>query len=234
MSTGNGPVPTSPVWATDEEVAIRATGDYVTLAPAWQLLAYGTDGYFQSGAQWTLNSASNAFNVQGVAAQNVVWIEGPPPYYRGGGQLLAVDTVMGNAIGLRRVGQQLNVGFPAGPPEGVTGVTFKILTLGPQIEEATYTLKDRFMIDEAVAFRASSWMYVGVEDLYRVVRRSVVLQVLYDRYLAEARTERGDFEMKRMVIQEELKANLMRIQIKFGTYGNSAEPAHLMGTKLSR
>lgn len=233
-NTGNGPIQTSPLYCSDEMIAIRATGDYITLAPTWQTLAWGVDGVFQSGAQWVLNSESNAFALQGVTAQNVVEITGPGPYYKGGGQLFAVDSALGNSITLRRIGGTLNTGWPPGPPNGATGVSFKIMTYTPQIEEATFVLKDRFMIDEAIAFRASYWIYQGVEDPFRVVRRAIVLQVLVDRYGSEARSDRGDFAMKLEKCQEELRSVLMKIQIKFGTFGNSSEPAHLMGCKLSR
>ena len=43
---GSGPIPTSPVYATDEHVYVRARGDYITLSTASERLAYGNDGVF--------------------------------------------------------------------------------------------------------------------------------------------------------------------------------------------
>ena len=204
------------------------------IAPPWQMLASGNDGVFDPSSPWVMTSDSNSFSTQGVTAQNVIWLKGPNTAFKGNGLFLAVDSASGNSVTLRQIGQQLNVGMPPGPAAGVTGVTFTIQTLYPQIEEATYVMKNRFMIDEAVAFRASFWLYQGVEDPYREFRRAVVLQVLADRYLAESRTEHGDFEMKRIAVERDLKYAMIQVNAKFGNFGNSAEPAHLMGCKISR
>src|SRR5271165_1749378 len=168
----NLPETTTPVYATDEDILVRASGDFVTLAPAWQRMAAGTDGYFNSGQPWVLNSTSVNFATNGVSPNQVVLLSGPKSQYPGGGDLLAIDSVSGNAITLRRPHKDLNVGMPPGPAAGLTGVTFSITTFDPQTEEASFDLKRRFGIDENITFRDSTWIY----DL-RDLRIATVLTV---------------------------------------------------------
>ena len=80
------------VYATDENIAIRASGDFTMLCPDWQKLAYGTDGAFAAGAPWVLTSASVDFAVAGVTTQHVVLLRKPSTVFKGSGELLAVDS----------------------------------------------------------------------------------------------------------------------------------------------
>src|SRR5262245_31103195 len=187
----NLPAQTTPVFATDEDILVKASGDFVTLAPAWQCMARGSDGVFANGQPWVLTSASVNFTTNGVQPNQVVALTGPKPQYPGGGDLLAIDSVSGSSITLRRPHKELNVGQPPAPSGGLTGVVVSILTYDPQIEEATFDIKRRFAIDENTPFRASSWVY----DL-RDLRMLTVLTVIYDRYTAELRSDRGDWQRK--------------------------------------
>ena len=54
------------VYATDENIAIRAGGDFAPLCPDWQKLASGSDGVFTAGSPWVLNSPSVDFEAAGV------------------------------------------------------------------------------------------------------------------------------------------------------------------------
>jgi hypothetical protein len=225
----NLPAATTPVYATDEDIAVRATGDFITLCPSWQQMAYGTDGFFSANAPWVLNSTAVNFASNNVVHNQVVWLSAPKTQYPGGGQLLAIDSVSGNAITLRRLHKDLNVGQPPAPLAGLTGVTFTINTLDPQIEEVSYDLKQRFGIDENITFRYSSWIY----DL-RVLRMATILTVLKQRYRAETRTERGDFAIKANSISRELDPVLDQLQVRWGPYGNSAEPSTIFGCKICR
>ena len=45
----NLPAQSPPVYATDEDILVRASGDFMTLAPSWQCMAKGTDGFFATG-----------------------------------------------------------------------------------------------------------------------------------------------------------------------------------------
>jgi hypothetical protein len=230
----NSPLWTSPLYATDEHVAIRATADFPVLCPAWQTLASGSDGVISHTTPWVLSSASNTFDTQGVAAQHVIHLTGPRTAFPGGGILLAVDSALDGSVTLRRIAYPLNAGMPPTRVD-LSGVSFTINTLTPQIESATMDLKKRFMIDEyANTYRMSAWIYQGAEDAYRELRDACVLSVLVDRYTAEVRTERGDFALKLTRVRQQLDDVLARVQVRWGPFGNSAQPATLFGTKLSR
>src|SRR5580704_10785750 len=98
----NLPAQSLPVYATDEDILVKASGDFMTLAPAWQCMAKGTDGFFNSGQPWVLNSTAVNFATNGVTANQVVCLSAPKSQYPGGGDLLAIDSVSGNTITLRR------------------------------------------------------------------------------------------------------------------------------------
>ena len=223
------PEQTSPVYATDEDIAVRAGGDFVTLCPGWQQMAYGTDGFFSPGLPWVLNSTATNFAANNVTPNQVVWLSQPKSQYPGSGVLLAIDSVLETSITLRRLHKNLNVGQPPAPAGGLTGVTFTINTLDPQTEEASFDIKRRFGIDENITFRYSSWIYDQ-----RDLRMATVLTVLKERYAAETRTERGDFAIKANSISRALDEVLDRVQVRWGPYGNSAEPSTVFGCKITR
>jgi hypothetical protein len=225
----NLPETTSPVYCTDEDIAVRAGGDFITLCPGWQQMAYGTDGYFSSGSPWVLNSTLTNFAANSVAPNQVVWLSAPKNQYPGGGVLMAIDSVSGSSLTLRRLHKDLNVGQPPAPNAGITNVTFTINTLDPQSEEASFDIKRQFGVDENIVDRASNWIY----DL-RDLRMATVLTVLLARYIQEARTDKGDFRRKIDLIKGDLRAVLDRVQIRWGPQGNSAEPSTLFSCKLSR
>ena len=227
----NLPASTSPVFASDEDVLVRAGGDFAALVPPWQCMAAGTDGYFVANAPWTFLSTSINFANYGVNPNQVIQLTAPKANYPGGGQFLAIDSVAGNALTLRRPHKDLNVGQPPGPLAGLTGITFAINTLDPQIEEASYTLKKRFtIVDDGTNYlRSSAWVY----DL-REFRIATVLTVLLDRYTQENRSTKGDFNEKIGRIRQQLDDVIARIQVQFGPWGNSASPATTFGCKVSR
>jgi hypothetical protein len=225
----NLPEQTTPVYATDEDIAVRAGGDFVTLCPLWQQMAYGVDGVFAANAPWVLSSASVNFQSNGVMPNQVVQLTAPKSQYPGGGQLLAIDSVSGSSLTLRRLHKDLNVGQPPAPAAGLTSVTFTVNTLSPQIEEVSFDLKRRFGIDENIIARASGWIY----DL-RDLRMATVLTVLHERYIAETRSDKGDFARKVGLIKSQLSEILDRVQVRWGPFGNSAEPSTLFSCKLSR
>jgi hypothetical protein len=225
----NLPEQTTPVFATDEDIAVRAGGDFFTLCPAWQQMAYGLDGAFAPGAPWVLTSTATNFAANNVQPNQVVWLSAPKTQYPGGGVLLAIDSVSGSSLTLRRLHKDLNVGNPPAPSAGLTGVTFTINTLDPQTEEASFDIKRRFGIDETIVDRASSWIF----DL-RDLRLATVLSVLLARYTQEARSDKGDWARKTTLIEAELDQVLERVQVRWGPYGNSAEPSTLFSCKISR
>ncbi|MGO9920969.1 MAG: hypothetical protein ACLQIB_40560 [Isosphaeraceae bacterium] len=224
------PAQTIPVYCTDEDIAVRASGDWFLLAPGWQQMAAGTDGYFNSGSPWVLNSTAVSFTSNGVNPNQVVQLSGPKANFPGSsGQLFAIDSVSGNSVTLRRLHKDLNVGQPPAPAAGLTGVTFTINTLDPQIEEASFDIKRRFGIDENIVYRDSSWIYDQ-----RDLRMATVLTVLLARYTQEARTDKGDWARKINLIRTELEIVIDRVQVRWGPLGNSAEPTTLFSCKISR
>jgi hypothetical protein len=223
------PTLTSPVYATDEDIVVRCGGDFTALCPPWQMMASGTDGVFNNGSPWVLNSTAINFATNGVAANQVVWLTAPKANFPGGGQLLAIDSVSGSAITLRRPYKDLNVGQPPAPSAGLTAVAFTVLTMDPQTAIASFDIKRRFGIDENIVGRTTSWVY-DLQDL----RQATVLSVLRDRYIQEARTERGDFARKAQQIQVDLQLVLDRVQVRWGPVGNSAQPATIFSCKISR
>lgn len=229
---GNGPQPTTPDWASDEMMAIQAGGDFITLCPAWQTWARGTDGVFNAGDPWTLNSASMNFVKQGVTPQSVCVLSGAG--LQSSGEMFAVDTVATTSVGLRRIAMQPGQGQPPAPTTGSSGVQFNFPTHSAMLNQMAFRLKDDYAIDEAIFFRSSPWLYAGVEDPYRVFRDAVVFGVLRDLYEREARNGDGDFERKAHTTSGRYKEATARILARWGPYGNSAQPASKFNTRLSR
>jgi hypothetical protein len=225
----NLPAQTSPVYASDEDIAVRAGGDFAVLCPAWQLMAQGIDGVFAADMPWVLTSAGVNFEANGVTPNQVVWLTAPKSQYPGSGTLLAVDSVNANSLTLRRLYKDLHIGQPPSLATGLSGVAFAINTLDPQSAEASFDIKRRFGIDEHVAARTSSWVY-DLQDL----RLATVLTVLYDRYTAETRADRGDFALKLKRISQQLDDVVARVQVRWGPAGISAEPSTVFSCKLSR
>jgi hypothetical protein len=227
----NLPELTTPVYATDEDILVKASGDFVTLAPSWQCMARGTDGAFASGMPWVLSSASVNFGTNGVQPNQVVSLSAPKSQFPGGGDLLAIDSVStdGTSITLRRPYKDLNIGMPPVPAAGLSGITFSILTFDPQTASASFDIKRRFGIDENITFRDSTWIY-DLQDL----RMLTVLTVLYDRYTAELRSDRGDWQRKMGHIRNLRDEVADRVQVRWGPYGNSSEPSTIFNCKISR
>ncbi len=217
------------VYATDESIAIRASGDFATLCPDWQKLAYGSDGTFAAGSPWVLSSASVDFAAAGVTTSHVILLRKPNTAFKGGGELLAVDRATDTSVTLRRLGTELGLGQPPSPAAGLTGVEFLITTLDPQIEEASFDLNRRFWIDPNVASRSPDLVY----DL-RDLRQACVLTVLAQRYAAETRASQGDFALKLSQIKDELSEVLARLQLRWGQSGTDNQSTTWFSTRIVR
>ncbi len=219
----------SQVYATDEDVAIRACGDYPVLCPEWQKLAAGTDGVISSGTPWVLTSSSVNFQTNGVASNCVVILYAPKSSFAGGGELFAIDSATGGSMMLRRLGQALNMGQPPAPAAGLTAVAFKVKTLAQQIEDASYDLNQRFGIDPNQPYRDTTFVY----DL-RILRQLCVLTVLQRQYTNEARGKDGDFMEKLKRVNSDLNDLLDRSSLRWGQFGNSSPPVGRFSTRLTR
>lgn len=215
----------SVVYATDEDIAVRASDDYTALCPPSQKVAAGVDGVFAAGDLWTLTSASVDFEAAGVAAQNIVRLSKPAATFKGQGELLAVDVVAGHSITLRRYGMPAGVGQPPSPPGGLTAVEFTILTFYPQIEAKSWDLDERYNIDSSVLGRTPA-------DLYEVreLRDTCVTLVLLDRY--RSISSKDDPQPKQL--QQELDELLIRRDVRWGKAGTDQPSSMIFGARLSR
>jgi hypothetical protein len=199
------------VYASDEDIALRGSGDFSLLCPKDQKLAEGSDGAFLPSACWTITSAAVNFSACGLAPGQIVHLSKPVAHFKPPGDSLVIVSVSSDGIALRRKGQQVGIGQPPGPVTGLTGVDFAIVTLGPQIEAASYDLNRRFGIDDLVAGRRTSQLYDP-----REVREAVVLTVLYRQYLSMSRdagAQRDSFASKALAFKSELDDLLDRVVI---------------------
>lgn len=216
------------VYAVDEDLFVVGGADWATIVPRSNRMAAGVDGVFAANQPWTLSSASNNFASQGVTAGMVVELRGPETLFRTP-QYLAVETVTTSSITLRRPGSPTGEGLGPGPAAGVTGVTFTIHTLKPQIENAAFTLNERYAVDPRLAGRKPS-------DIYdqRIFRRLTALWVLYNQYANLNRAKTGDFADKVQWYREEYESELASAALRWGPTGNDQPTTTRFGTRLSR
>ncbi len=216
------------VYASDEDVAVRATGDFAVLAPDWQKAAFGIDGSFAAGDPWTLASATVDFEAAGVRPGHVVSLRKPNTIFKGAGELLAVASAAGKALTLRRIGARVGEGSPPAPLAGVSGVEFHITTLAPQIEEASFELNRRFGIDPRVPGRSPDSLLDR-----RELRAACVLTVLAQRYSAETRGGEGDFPLKITRVHQELSESLARLEVRWKSAMGSGSSS-MFSTRIER
>jgi hypothetical protein len=206
------PSETTPVYCTDEDIAVLCFADYYTLAPKDQVIAVGSDGVFLNTDLWTLNSASVDFNAQQLAVGNVVTLTGPTGTFSGSGVKFAVAAVNPNQVTLRRIGKPPAWGQPASPIGGITGVSFVVRTFSPQIEYASYQIKKQFGIDENNALISSSQLYDQ-----RELQQVTVLWTVVDAYRTDTRSKEGDFAIKLKRYETQLTAVLDRMMVKWNS-----------------
>jgi hypothetical protein len=221
-------------YATDEDIALRASADYHLLCPKDQNLAWGVDGVFSVSDRWTLTSQSVDFLANGLTPGQIVRLTQPVAFFKPPGDSLVVAVVAPNKVTLRRKGQLLGMGQPPGPLDGASQVEFAVTTLGPQIERASYDLNRRFGIDDLIAGRRSS-------DLFdpREVREATVLTVLHRQYLESSRgtEERVDsFALKSQRYKQELDDLLDRTVVHWTSACGTTTPESTtrLSTRLSR
>lgn len=232
------PPPYSPletVYCTDEAIAIRCGSDHVVLTPAANAIAEGVDGVFEPSDRWTLNSASVDFEAQEVEPGAVILLTDGKggadgkDRIKGSGTVLIVESIVGNAAALRRIGMKPGAGQPPAPATGLSEVEFRVATLRPQIEMASDEINRRFGIDPTRASRSPDWIY----DL-RELEEATILTVLLRQYTVDARTKDGDFPLKIREIKQALDECLARLQVKWGPRGDDGAPANKFGMRLVR
>ena len=232
MSTATIPTP----YATDEDIALRASADFSLLCPRDQKVASGTDGAFLASDPWTLTSSSADFHALGVAAGQVVQIEAPASGQMPAAECLVVVGTGPGSVTLRRKGQPAGVGMPPGPAAGLGGVRFKVVTLGPQIALASADINRRFGIANAsYPGRSASELADPTE-----VRDAVVLTVLYRQYLDASREVAGpvdSFAAKAQAVKAELDDLLARLTLHWNRPGGDEDlspPTTRFSTRMSR
>jgi hypothetical protein len=216
------PAASSPLaqsYCTDEDVAVRACGDFAVLCPAWQVLACGPDGAFAPGDPWTLRCARLHVPTIGLQRGHVVHLSGPHPAFKGDGELLAVEGASEAGVLLRRIGLPTGVGAAPAPAAGLAGVSFRVLTLAPQIESASYDANHLFGIDPLLPVRAPARLYDP-----RELRQWTVLTVLQRQLAAEVRGDSGDFAAKLKRVEADLRDLQARLTLRWGTLGDSEQP----------
>jgi hypothetical protein len=230
------------VYATDEDIALRASTDFSALCPRDQLLASGVDGAFAPSDPWTLRSASVDFAAFGLTPGLLARLTKPTTAFGPNGELFAIQAVAPGSITLRRKGQPAGVGQPPAPPGGLAGVEFSVRTLGPQITLASYDLDRRFGIDDVVAGRRS----VDLADPHQL-REAVVLTVLFKQYLDQSRQFAGRiadpsetpgdvYAAKARIAKAELDELLDRIALRWNErdVARSTSATTRFSTRLSR
>lgn len=221
----------SAVYATDEDVVLRASADFAMLCPRDQVVASGLDGVFERADRWTLRSSTVDFEDQGVVRGQVVQLVGPSAGFRPPGEVLVIESVDEGSVLLRRKGQAPGVGQPPGPVAGLTGVEFVVATLGPQIKRVCGDLNRRYGIDERRT--------VDLTDP-GALRDAAVLGVLHGQYLDMSRGPGGAsdvFAAKAKLVKTELDELLARTVVRrapqFDQCGGIAG-ASRFSTRLSR
>jgi hypothetical protein len=223
------------IYATDEDIALRASADFSILCPRDQKLAWGIDGAFLSSDPWTLASGSVNFLSHGLVPGQLVLLTKPTSAFRPPGELLVIATVTAGGLGLRRKGQAPGVGQPPGSSTDLTGIEFSVNTLGPQIELASYDLNRRYGIDDFLLGRRSSDLYDPKE-----VRDATVLTVLHRQYLDMSKSAEGQLDMfatKSRVIKDELDELLARVVVHWkpsNPIGDPSAPTTRFSTRISR
>lgn len=219
-------------FATDEHIAIRASGDYSALVPRDNLIAYGSDGVFDDSDRWTLTSSIVDPSARGVRAGCCCLLTKPTVNYRSPGVLLAVSSVGTGSMTLRRRGQSAGVGEPPGTAAGLTGVEFAVYSFAPEIEDAYDELRRRFGIDDRIVGRGSGSLWDE-----RELRQALVLTVLSRAYLTAARmagSQSDDFAAKAKLYRLELDDVLGRIAVHFDGVEEPAAVVRSFGARLQR
>lgn len=142
------------VYATDEDLAIRAPADFLAICPRDQVLVAGLDGLFLTTDPWTLRSPSVDFAGAGLTPGQIIRLAGSS-LFSAQGELYAIVSAGPGGLTLRRKGQCSGVGRPPSFTANVMGIEFEVRTFGPQIDRACSDLNLRFGIDEAIPGRTS-------------------------------------------------------------------------------
>ena len=217
------------VWSTDEDLYVRSLTDYPLLAADSGVLARASDGQIQSGDLWTLSSASVDFAGFGVRAGQVVHLTGPTSSFKLPGRCWVVGSVGPSGVTLRRAKAAASVGAPP-VASALTGITFAVLTMGPQIENASYRINRIFGVDAAVTGRSPSDMYDA-----RQLEEATSYRALADAYWALSRQENGDdFKAKARFYNEQATAAEDRINLIWSANNRPQQQTSKFNMRITR
>jgi hypothetical protein len=214
-------------YVTDEDIAALADGDFQVVAPRDVAAAYGTDGVIAAGS-WSLVSNTVDFEAQGVAANMIIQLLDGSAGIKGSGILMAVESVAGHSVTMRRIGQAVGWGQPP-VRQGASAVEFVVATLGNLMESVAFALHQRYGLDPKFVTRAPSNVY----DL-RVFRNVTVYETLRRRYVSLNRTKAGDFADKIKHYADEVNKELATITVRWGPDGMSQTPTTGDQVRLAR
>lgn len=227
-TAGSGPAQLATVYCTDEDVAVRACGNFPQLAPAWQTLAKGTDGAFSTLDPWTLTSVTVDFAACGISAGHVVVLKKTGTFSASGDQF-AVAAASGNSLTLRRVGKGAGVGQPPAPAGGLSGVTFSCATMDPQIEDASYEVNQEMGIDPGTLAKTPGDLY----DL-RQLRQLTVLTVLERVYADNVQGPNTAFALQYKQVCDALDRLRAKAVVGWGAHGLGRNPTTVFSGRTSR
>lgn len=215
---------TYPDYASDEDVALLSPSDVGPLFPDDQLIAAGVDGSFDPSDRWTLHSSSVTFTDSGLRPGHVVRLIAPVERFRPPGALFGVAEVSDHSVKLRRLGMASGLGEPVAPPEGLTDVSFVIMTLDPQISQASRE------VDALLGIRSSSPPLLGLDGTS--LRDAVVRLVLARRYAAIIRDGDTAFATRARLFE----ASFERLMTRLFINENIIHPDRIprLGTRLTR
>lgn len=197
--------------ATDEDLALKASGDWPLIAPPYQRMAEGGDGVFGVD-RWTLSSATNDFEAQGLTTGYLLILPKEIDEVDRTSDILGIVSATGQDLVLRRIGMAAGLGRPAGPVGGGDNVPFVCLTAAPQIARKTYEIQRQFNIQTSEDLSDS-------ED----IRRAVVLMVLIELYESAAISmipEKDALASKAKQLKDELKCALDTLDDLYGLDGS--------------
>lgn len=203
------PVPPAPQpYCTDESILIRVPGDFIAICPSDQRMALGLDGVTDATG-WLLTSPSVDFSTRGIQPGMVCLLSGGKPAIKPPGEAMIIASLSGPGLVLRRRGMASGVGDLPGGAANLTGLTFNLPTLLPQIRKASYDLNRRYGVDDLVYGRRQVDLFDPQE-----VEDACVLTVLVNQYFAQGRQTKEDtFVAKAAQCQRQLDDLLRRVEV---------------------
>ncbi|WP_152053634.1 hypothetical protein [Tautonia marina] len=211
-------------YASDEEVALLSPSDVGPLFPDDQRIASGVDGSFDPSDRWTLHCSSVTFTDSGLHPGHVVRLLAPVDRFPHPGALFGVAEVGEHFVKLRRLGMAPGLGEPVAPPEGLADVSFVIMTLDPQISQASRE------VDGLLGIRTTTPSLPGLDGIS--LRDAVVRLVLARRYAAIMRDGDTAFAIRARLFE----ASFERLMTRLFISENLIHPDRIprLGTRLTR